>query len=886
MKQALQRLIAVLTALVLVASIVPPSTYADRGQGMNEAKLLTPGEAVEFTTGTDKVNTYWFKMERQVSSMTHMEVTLDASKLTNISVYPSADMAAKDETFERYRSSATQEEETRTAKIELPYAWEGPYYIKVEYMPMEMMDIPFEQTEGEEPTTPDMSAFASKIKLVYNPVKLPVNYEQVGGDMCAVESVFQPAPERDTMLKLIRRVQTEVLNGSAEGRDLSALYYRTSPYVVRTITFDKTKRQAAYADLKTLRPLMTALVDQKSYTLTNADAAAINRLHALVRSSVPAALQAEVDGIAGALGMSSLAGTPLVDLFGKVGMNIQSADTPRYIVKYKSSPNTSIGKMNAMQDVSAERLAIGAPGEHFALVDVEDASPKMQATAKSTLEKDTNVEYIEPVQTYQAFASDVNVDYQWAINESSVLKPFKGAGIGLDAYEGLKLPNRTIKVAVLDTGVDYRLLDLKGKVDIRNEKNFVDPNGEGDAIDDHGHGTHVAGVISATRDNGVSMRGIVPNVSILPVKVLDAGGSGETDQIALGIKYAVDAGAKVINMSLGGGESRTMGYMLKYAYDRGVIVVAATGNDGQSRVSYPASSKYTISVGATNTFGIVSDYSNYGLNVDVVAPGSKVASLVPDGNVVYMDGTSMATPHVAAVAALLKSHHPSLTVEQMRTLLQRTADPINFSGGDAPYDPRVGDGFEFVLEMTDKLPPRYYDVTSGYGKANVFRAESMLRINPSQASAQDNAAVFRVKAKSGTVVKVYSGEKLLGKGTAKQSVAAFKVAPQKAGSVLRVVYENGKHVTGERILVASGKRPVQPTVTRPRTGATKVTGRGDAGMTVIVRNSKLQLLGKATINVDGSFTVKTRALKKGEKVSVHIEDTRKRAGKMTHVTVQ
>ena len=115
--------------------------------------------------------------------------------------------------------------------------------------------------------------------------------------------------------------------------------------------------------------------------------------------------------------------------------------------------------------------------------------------------------------------------------------------------------------------------------------------------------------------------------------------------------------------------------------------------------------------------------------------------------------------------------------------------------------------------MTDKLPPRYYDVTSGYGKANVFRAESMLRINPSQASAQDNAAVFRVKAKSGTVVKVYSGEKLLGKGTAKQSVAAFKMAPQKAGSVLRVVYENGKHVTGERILVASGKRPVQPTVT-------------------------------------------------------------------------
>ncbi|TCI58491.1 S8 family serine peptidase, partial [Exiguobacterium sp. SH0S2] len=181
-----------------------------------------------------------------------------------------------------------------------------------------------------------------------------------------------------------------------------------------------------------------------------------------------------------------------------------------------------------MHDVSAERLSIGARGDHFALIDVEEASPKMQATAKATLETDTNVEYIEPVQTYKAFASDVSLDYQWSINERSVLKPFKGSGVGLDAYEALKLPGRSIKVAVLDTGVDYRLLDLKGKVDIVNEKNFVDPNGEGDAIDDHGHGTHVAGVIGAIRDNGVSMRGIVPNVSILPVKVLDASGSGDT----------------------------------------------------------------------------------------------------------------------------------------------------------------------------------------------------------------------------------------------------------------------------------------------------------------------------------------------------------------------
>ncbi|WP_214814336.1 S8 family peptidase [Exiguobacterium sp. s196] len=895
MKARFKQFVAMVTVLVLVLSFLPPA-LADSGNGMTDATLLTPGEAVEFTTGTDPVNTYWFKMERETSAMTHMEVTFESSKLANISVYPSADMAAKDETFDRYRASATKEEEEQTAKIDFPFAWEGPYYIKVEYMPMDLgEEIPGEEipgdvlpVDGEEPTDPGMPDLASDIKLVVNPVKLPVKYEQVGGDMCAVESIVQPAPERDSMLKLIRRVQSEVLGTSQEGRDLSALYYRASPYIVKAITFDGEKRKAALTDLKTLRPLLTALVDKKAYTLKTQDAAAINRLHALVDASVPTALQGEIGEIATALEMDSLAGTPVTDLFGKIGMTIQTdgSDAPRYIVKYKSSPTASIGKMNAMSDVSAERIAIGKPSDYFALVDVEEASTKMQAQAKSTLESDRNVEYIEPVQTYQSFATDVSLDYQWAINQKSVLEPFANAGIGLDKYEALNLPKRPIKVAVLDTGVDHRLLDLKGKVDVANAKNFVDPNGEGDAIDDHGHGTHVAGVIGATRDNGVSMRGIVPNVSILPVKVLDAGGSGDTDQIALGIKYAVDAGAKVINMSLGGNESRTLGYMLKYAYDRGVVIVAATGNDAQSRVSYPASSKYTISVGATNAFGIVSDYSNYGIGVDVVAPGSKVASLVPDGNVVYMDGTSMATPHVAAAVALLKSYHPDLSVEDVRTLLQRTADPIAFSGGDAPVDPRMSDGFEYVLEELGMTLPAYYNPVSGFGKANVYRAESMLKLNASGAKAQDNSTTFKAKVTSGTTVRVYKGEKLIGRGTSKQTMAAFSIQPQKAGTVLRVVYTNGKYETSERVVVKAGARPGQPTVNTLRSGAKSVTGRGDAGMRVVVRNSKYQLLGRGTVLPNGTFSVKTRALKKGETINVHIEDLKGRPGKMSKTIVR
>nr|MDH3164261.1 S8 family serine peptidase [Bacillus licheniformis] len=131
--------------------------------------------------------------------------------------------------------------------------------------------------------------------------------------------------------------------------------------------------------------------------------------------------------------------------------------------------------------------------------------------------------------------------------------------------------------------------------------------------------------------------------------MLDSSGSGDTEQIANGIIYAADHGAKVINLSLGGPYSRVMEYALKYAASKNVTIVAATGNDGVSEISYPASSKYTLSVGATNNLDLVSDYSNYGKGLDMVAPGTDIPSLVPDGNVTYMSGTSMAACRDVAV---------------------------------------------------------------------------------------------------------------------------------------------------------------------------------------------------------------------------------------------
>ncbi len=118
-------------------------------------------------------------------------------------------------------------------------------------------------------------------------------------------------------------------------------------------------------------------------------------------------------------------------------------------------------------------------------------------------------------------------------------------------------------IAVVDTGVDSTLADLKGKVRTDLGRNFVGRNNN--AMDDQGHGTHVAGIIAAQSDNGYSMTGLNAKAKIIPVKVLDSTGAGDTEQIALGIKYAADKGAKVINLSLGGGYSRVIEFALKYA---------------------------------------------------------------------------------------------------------------------------------------------------------------------------------------------------------------------------------------------------------------------------------------------------------------------------------
>jgi subtilisin len=253
-----------------------------------------------------------------------------------------------------------------------------------------------------------------------------------------------------------------------------------------------------------------------------------------------------------------------------------------------------------------------------------------------------------------------------------------------------------IVVAVVDTGVDYNHLDLKNNIWTNSKEiagNGIDDDGNSyvddtqgwnfasnnnNTLDDNGHGTHVSGTIAGeNNDSGVT--GIAYNAKIMPVKVLNESGSGSYDAIANGIYYAVNNGANVINLSLGGDfPNGTLESAIKYASNKGVIVVMAAGNNGYPITSYPASyaDKWGIAVGAVDKNNNLADFSNrpgLGQLAYVTAPGVKVYSSVPGDKYATYSGTSMAAPHVAGVVALMLSANPTLTDAQVRQIITETA---------------------------------------------------------------------------------------------------------------------------------------------------------------------------------------------------------------------
>jgi subtilisin family serine protease len=378
------------------------------------------------------------------------------------------------------------------------------------------------------------------------------------------------------------------------------------------------------------------------------------------------------------------------------------------------------------------------------------------------LNNDPNVEYAQPVYVYRLELPDSssdNIESQPSTNPSSISAaasndPGYAQQWGLSVIEATYAWGQVsaeerdrVKIAVIDTGVNLSHPDLEASIDrvggLVNGYDFV--NNDTDPNDDHGHGTHVAGIAAAITDNAVGVSGMAGGVKIMPVKVADANGAGSTLTIASGIKWAVDHGASVINLSMGrdhyqrdeqgrlvleanGSPSiafdRIESEAIQYAMDHQVLVVAASGNDSnhwigseafnlnksagdtQRRFTYsgfPAAIDGVVSVGAVDYTAQtgrleddakVADFSNIGF-VSVVAPGVDIMSTVP-GGYQYKSGTSMATPFVAGLAALLKAANPLLSKEQLYDIVTdsaiRLADPSSRDYANG-YQPSAKDDY-------------------------------------------------------------------------------------------------------------------------------------------------------------------------------------------------
>ena len=246
-----------------------------------------------------------------------------------------------------------------------------------------------------------------------------------------------------------------------------------------------------------------------------------------------------------------------------------------------------------------------------------------------------------------------------------------------------------VPVGIVDTGIDAAHEDLRGRVRACAAAHDGAVT-EGECADAVGHGTHVAGTIGAIADNGVGIAGIAFDAPLIVCRALGgADGSGTVADVAACIRWAHDRGARVISMSLGGPASRTLAEAAKSAYGRGgrggSLLVAAAGNDGTGAVEYPAGLPQVVSVGAIDARDRVAPFSNENADVELTAPGVDILSARVGGGYVAESGTSMATPHASAAAALLWGTDPSAGAAAIRARLDEAVDDLGAPGRDPAY---------------------------------------------------------------------------------------------------------------------------------------------------------------------------------------------------------
>ncbi|MDO8281756.1 MAG: S8 family serine peptidase [Thermodesulfovibrionia bacterium] len=377
------------------------------------------------------------------------------------------------------------------------------------------------------------------------------------------------------------------------------------------------------------------------------------------------------------------------------------------IVRFKSE-----SKLNKSK--SLHRKNAGAKLKHkFEKLDMEVwEMPKKSLNAHindiATLSADPDVLYAEPnyIYTISSTPNDPSYSQLWGLNNTGQTGGQADADIDAPEAWDMFTGSSDVVVAVIDTGIDYNHQDLAANMwtnvnetagnGIDDDANgYIDDiygydfaYGDSNPMDGNHHGTHCAGTIGAVGSNGTGVVGVNQSVKLMAVKFLDDSGSGSTTDAISSILYAVNNGADILSNSWGGGGySTALEDAIRYANDNNVLFVAAAGNDGlntDTSPNYPSNYDLPniLSIAATDHNDLIASFSNYGAaTVDLGAPGVSILSTYPNNSYNTISGTSMATPHVSGVAALLKGFNPSLSALQIKSIIMDSADPVSSLSG-------------------------------------------------------------------------------------------------------------------------------------------------------------------------------------------------------------
>jgi thermitase len=311
------------------------------------------------------------------------------------------------------------------------------------------------------------------------------------------------------------------------------------------------------------------------------------------------------------------------------------------------------------------------------------------AAVAARLNRSSLVQYAEPnlILKVDAVPNDPRFGELYGMDRIDAPEGWDAAGLGAFPATG------GVKIGIVDTGIDQTHPDLSGQTVACAKSQGLLPimSGSiqvGSCADDNDHGSHVAGTIAAKANNGIGVAGVAFNADLVICKALGGPlGTGSTADVANCINWVASQGARVISMSLGGGASTTLQQAVASAWNNGngALIVAAAGNDGDSTLNYPAAYAEVVSVAATDSADARASFSNANADVEIAAPGVNVLSTVRGGGYATLSGTSMATPHVSAVAGVLRQVFPADSAAAIRSRLDAAVNDLGPAGRDTSF---------------------------------------------------------------------------------------------------------------------------------------------------------------------------------------------------------